>query len=51
MSQIEQKDTFSEDRKTYTPRPKWQLMLAWIGIAVVLFAFFGTLYWMMTFRV
>ena len=33
----------------YRPRPKRQLVLAWVLIAVVLFAFFGTCYWMMNY--
>ena len=36
--------------KRYIPRPKWQLVLAWIVIAVVLFAFLGTIYWMINFK-
>lgn len=50
MSQWERED-LAKEKTPYTPRPKWQLALAWIGIAVVAFAFLGTIYWMMTFRV
>lgn len=39
----------SEEKEPYTPRPKGHLVLAWALIAVVLFAFFGTCYWMVTF--
>lgn len=38
-----------EEKKPYTPRPKGHLILAWALIAVVLFAFFGMCYWMITF--
>ena len=30
----------------YTPRPKSQIVLAWVLAAVVLFAFLGTCYWL-----
>lgn len=35
-----------EEKKPYTPRPKYQLVIAWVLIAIVLFAFLGTCYWM-----
>ena len=35
-----------ENKEVYTPRPKRQIILAWIMIAIVLFAFLGTCYWM-----
>ena len=38
------------EKKPYVPRPKWQLALAWIAIGVVVFAFMGTIYWMMKFK-
>ncbi len=37
------------EQKPYTPRPKGQLILAWVLIAVVLFGFLGTCYWMVKF--
>ena len=36
-------------KKPYVPRPKYQLVLAWIAAAIVAFAFAGTIYWMVTF--
>ena len=38
-----------EEKEKYTPRPKRQLVLAWVLIAVVLFAFLGMCYWMVKF--
>lgn len=35
-----------EKKDKYTPRPKGHLILAWILIAIVLFAFIGMCYWM-----
>lgn len=37
-------------REHYVPRPKWQLALAWLAVAVVAFGFLGTIYWMISFR-
>ena len=34
------------EKQEYTPRPKSQIILAWILAAVVIFAFLGTCYWM-----
>ena len=34
-----------EEKKTYTPRPKSQIVLAWVLLAVVLFAIGGMCYW------
>ncbi len=42
-------DQMSVDEKKYTPRPKRQLILAWVLIAVVLFAFLGMCYWMVAY--
>ena len=36
-----------QEREPYTPRPKSQIILAWILIAVVLFAIGGMVYWQM----
>lgn len=30
----------------YTPRPKFHIVLAWILVFVVIFAFLGTCYWL-----
>ncbi len=38
-----------EEKTPYTPRPKSHIVLAWIAIAIVLFAFFGTCYWMVNY--
>ena len=38
-----------EEKKPYTPRPKGHLILAWLLIVVVLFAFLGMCYWMIAY--
>lgn len=38
-----------KEKKKYTPRPKGQLALAWVLIAIVLFAFLGMCYWMVAY--
>lgn len=39
------------EKKEYTPRPKSQIVLAWILAVIVIFAFLGTCYWMMFYGV
>ena len=39
----------TEEKKSYTPRPKGHLILAWLLIVVVLFAFLGMCYWMIAY--
>ena len=34
-----------EEKPHYTPRPKSHIVMAWILVGVVLFAFLGTCYW------
>lgn len=34
-----------QEKPRYTPRPKSQVILAWVLLAVVLFAIFGMCYW------
>ena len=34
-----------EEKKTYTPRPKGQIIMAWVLLAVVIFAILGMCYW------
>ena len=36
-----------QEPEQYTPRPKGQIILAWILLAVVLFAIGGMVYWQM----
>lgn len=47
----EQLDYQSAEQKDsgphYTPRPRSQIILAWVLLAVVLFAIFGMCYWEM----
>ena len=38
-----------QKKDKYTPRPIGHLIWAWILIAIVLFAFFGTCYWMINY--
>ena len=33
-----------QEKPVYVPRPKWQIVLAWIGIAIVLIGFGTYLY-------
>lgn len=37
------------EKEPYVKRPKSHVIMAWIGIAIVLFAFLGTCYWMVNF--
>ena len=46
LEQISAREQMEEEKKVYTPRPKFHLFVAWLLIAVVLFAFFGMCYWM-----
>lgn len=39
----------SQNKDRYTPRPKYQLVIAWVLIAIVIFAFLGTCYWMVAY--
>lgn len=34
-------------KQDYTPRPKSQIVLAWVLAVVVVLAFLGTCYWLM----
>ncbi len=43
------RETQPEEKEHYTERPKSHLILAWIAIAVVLFAFLGMCYWMVAY--
>lgn len=36
----------AEKKEKYTPRPKSHLIIAWVLIAIVIFAFVGMCYWM-----
>ena len=36
-----------EEKSPYTPRPKSQIVLAWVLAVVVAMAFLGTCYWLM----
>ncbi len=47
MEEERQKQEVQETQE-YTPRPKWQVILAWVGIAV--FAAFLILYYTVLFR-
>ncbi len=43
-----QDSSAEESEISYTPRPKWQLLLAWILVAVLLLGILGSYYWMMS---
>lgn len=34
-----------EEKPRYTPRPRSQIILAWVLLAVVIFAILGSCYW------
>ena len=36
-----------EEKKPYTPRPKSQIVMAWVLLAIVIFAIGGMCYWQM----
>lgn len=36
-----------QEPSRYTPRPKSHIIMAWVLVAVVIFAFLGTCYWLM----
>ena len=36
-----------QEEQHYTPRPKFHIVMAWVLVAVVIFAFLGTCYWLM----
>ena len=36
-----------EEKPRYTPRPKSHILMAWVLVVVVVFAFLGTCYWLM----
>lgn len=38
-----------EEKQQYTPRPKSHLIVAWVLIAIVIFAFLGMCYWMVAY--
>ena len=38
-----------QKKDKYTPRPIGHLIWAWVLIAIVLFAFLGTCYWMINY--
>lgn len=35
-----------KEKQEYTPRPKWQLVLAWLCAGAVAFGFLGMCYWL-----
>ena len=39
-----------EESQGYTPRPRSHIILAWVLVLVVLFAFLGTCYWLALYR-
>lgn len=48
MSHINKTEA-AEEKPAYTPRPKYQIVLAWIGIALLVVGFLGTCYWMVNY--
>ena len=49
LEQLSMNEQNPEEQKKYTPRPKGHLILAWVLIAIVLFAFLGMCYWMVSY--
>lgn len=47
---VQQQEHAQEKQPSYTPRPRSQRILAWVLIAVVLFAFLGTCHWLVNYR-
>ena len=35
-----------QEKEHYTPRPKHHVILAWVLLGIVIFAFLGMCYWM-----
>ena len=50
LEHISQAQADETDTPHYTPRPRSHIILAWILVAVVLFAFLGTCYWLAFYR-
>ena len=46
----QQQELEEQQKPSYTPRPLHHRVLAWVLIAVVLFAVLGTCHWMVNFR-
>ena len=46
----QQNEAEAEKQPSYTPRPLYHLVLAWVLIVVVVFAILGTCYWMVAYR-
>lgn len=46
----QQQELEEQQQASYTPRPLHHRVLAWVLIAVVLFAILGTCHWMVNFR-
>ena len=42
-----QKQSQEQEKTPYTPRPKSQIVLAWVLLAIVIFAIGGMCYWQM----
>lgn len=40
-----------KEKQPYVKRPKSHIIMAWVAIVIVLFAFLGTCYWMVNFQV
>jgi len=49
MSHEQEHDQLREhiepEKQKYTPRPKWQLILAWVLIAIMVIAVLNICYW------
>lgn len=37
----------ANEKQTYTPRPKWQLVMAWVLIGIVVLGIINIVYWQM----
>lgn len=46
----QQQELEEQKQLAYTPRPLGHRILAWVLIAVVLFAFLGTCHWLVNYR-
>lgn len=49
MNQEQERDQLHEhlepEKEKYSPRPKWQLILAWVMIAIVVLGVINACYW------
>lgn len=40
-----EREQLAQEREPYTPRPKWQIVMAWVLIAIVVLGIINLCYW------